>query len=83
MKILTVILLKIIFCYSPFANAEVKIAALFAESGPVSDIAKAIAEAKRVAVDTINADGIGIVGKDSSPLILLIQPVIPKKQKTI
>ena len=44
-------------------SAEVKIAALYAESGPVSEIAEAIAEAKRVAVETINADGIGIVGR--------------------
>ena len=63
MKIFTIIILKIIFCYSTFVNAEVKIAALYAESGPVSEIAEAIAEAKRVAVETINADGIGIVGR--------------------
>ena len=63
MKIFTIIILKIIFFYSTFVNAEVKIAALYAESGPVSEIAEAIAEAKRVAVETINADGIGIVGR--------------------
>ncbi len=63
MKIFTIIILKIIFCYSTFVSAEVKIAALYAESGPVSEIAEAIAEAKRVAVETINADGIGIVGR--------------------
>ena len=79
MKILTVILLKIIFCYSSFANAEVKIAALFAESGPVSDIAKAIAEAKRVAVDTINADGIGIVGKGLISIDTIDTACDPKK----
>ncbi len=63
MKIFTIIILKIIFFYSTFVSAEVKIAALYAESGPVSEIAEAIAEAKRVAVETINADGIGIVGR--------------------
>ena len=63
MKIFTIIILKIIFFFSTFVNAEVKIAALYAESGPVSEIAEAIAEAKRVAVETINADGIGIVGR--------------------
>ena len=63
MKIYTIIILKIIFFYSTFVSAEVKIAALYAESGPVSEIAEAIAEAKRVAVETINADGIGIVGR--------------------
>ena len=63
MKFFTIIILKIIFFYSTFVNAEVKIAALYAESGPVSEIAEAIAEAKRVAVETINADGIGIVGR--------------------
>ena len=63
MKIFTIIILKIIFFYSTYVNAEVKIAALYAESGPVSEIAEAIAEAKRVAVETINADGIGIVGR--------------------
>ncbi len=63
MKIFTIITLKIIFFYSTFVSAEVKIAALYAESGPVSEIAEAIAEAKRVAVETINADGIGIVGR--------------------
>ena len=59
MKIFTIIILNIIFFYSTFVSAEVKIAALYAESGPVSEIAEAIAEAKRVAVETINADGIG------------------------
>jgi branched-chain amino acid transport system substrate-binding protein len=59
MKIFTIIILKIIFFYSTFVSAEVKIAALYAESGPVSEIA----EAKRVAVEKINADGIGIVGR--------------------
>ena len=63
MKIFTIIILKIIFFYSTFVSAEVKIAALYAESGPVSEIAEAIAEAKRVAVEKINADGIGIVGR--------------------
>ncbi len=63
MKIFTIIILKIIFFYSTFVSAEVKIAALYAESGPVSEIAEAIAEAKRVAVETINADGIGVVGR--------------------
>ena len=63
MKIFTIIIIKIIFFYSTFLSAEVKIAALYAESGPVSEIAEAIAEAKRVAVETINADGIGIVGR--------------------
>ena len=63
MKIFTIIILKIIFFYSTFVSAEVKIAALYACSGPVSEIAEAIAEAKRVAVETINADGIGIVGR--------------------
>ena len=63
MKIFTIIIFKIIIFYSTFVSAEVKIAALYAESGPVSEIAEAIAEAKRVAVETINADGIGIVGR--------------------
>ena len=63
MKIFTIIILKIILFYSTFVSAEVKIAALYAESGPVSEIAESIAEAKRVAVETINADGIGIVGR--------------------
>ena len=45
MKIFTIITLKIIFFYSTFVSAEVKIAALYAESGPVSEIAEAIAEA--------------------------------------
>ena len=67
MKIFTIIILKIIFFYSTFVSAEVKIAALYAESGPVSEIAEAIAEAKRVAVETINADGIGICLLYTSP----------------
>ncbi len=54
MKIFTIIILKIILFYSTFVSAEVKIAALYAESGPVSEIAESIAEAKRVAVETIN-----------------------------
>ena len=61
MKIFTIIIFKIIIFYSTFVSAEVKIAALYAESGPVSEIAEAIAEAKRVAVETINSDGIGTV----------------------
>ncbi len=42
MKIFTIIIIKIIFFYSTFLSAEVKIAALYAESGPVSEIAEAI-----------------------------------------
>ena len=63
MKFFTFIIFKIIFFYSTFVYAEVKVAALYAESGPVSQIAEAIAEAKRVVVETVNADGIGIVGR--------------------
>ena len=51
-----------VFFYSN-AKAEVTITALIAETGPVSNIAQTIIEAKRVAQETINADGIGIVGR--------------------
>ena len=83
MKIFTIIIFKIMIFYSTFVSAEVKIAALYAESGPVSEIAEAIAEAKRVAVETINADGIGIVGEVLYQLILLIQDAILQKQKIV
>ena len=51
-----------VFFYS-HAKAEVTITALIAETGPVSNIAQTIIEAKRVVQETINADGIGIVGR--------------------
>ena len=82
MKYLPLIILKIIFFYSTFLSAEVKITALYAESGPVSEIAEAIAEANRVAIENINSDGIGIVGRGLITIDKVDSACDPAKAKT-
>ena len=82
MKIFILIIFKIILFYSNFISAEVKVVGLYAESGPVSEIAEAIAEAKRVVVETINADGIGIVGRGLITIDKVDTACNPVKAKT-
>ena len=82
MKTFILIIFKIIFFYSNVISAEVKVTGLYAESGPVSEIAEAIAEAKRVVVETINADGIGIVGRGLITIDKVDTACDPVKAKT-